>query len=236
MQFPYCAVTDVQAKNPHRDTYGSGTKPTSTQVTEFIQQIAAHLRAVASDAGYDVDNFHETSDTVALAVTAGSNVDVVVTDADNFTAGDAVFVYGTYGGALKTEFANVIVVTPATDTIRIDVLANSYAAASVHILVLNDALRTLKRLNAIGAAAMAEETAFMGISPNKSDHAEKLWEQYRGSEKTLDGLWAIQNIPEFLIGATETTGAASSLSCESYGEQHSTDSDVEPTFEIDQEF
>ncbi len=236
MQYPYCAATDVQARNPHRDTYATTTKPTLVQVTEFIQQIAAHLRAVATDAGYDVDNFHETSDTVALAITAGSNVDVVVTDADNFTAGDAVFVVGTYGGALKTEFANCIASTPATDTIRIDTLVNSYAATSVTIYVLNDALRTLKRLNAIGAAAMAEETAFMGISPNKSDHAEALWAQYYGSEKTMDGLWAISNIPGFLVGATETTSAEGGISCESYGEQHSTDDDVEPDFKIDQDF
>lgn len=36
----YCAIADVQALNPQRPTYSSSTKPTSTQVEEFIDQIA----------------------------------------------------------------------------------------------------------------------------------------------------------------------------------------------------
>lgn len=49
----YCTITDVQALNAQR-TYGATTKPTTTQVTALIDQIAAEIDAVLAAKGFTI--------------------------------------------------------------------------------------------------------------------------------------------------------------------------------------
>jgi hypothetical protein len=76
----------------------------------------------------------------------------------------------------------------------------------------------------------------MGISPNKSEHAEILWTRFNGSKDTRDGLWAIENIPGYLPDASQTTEATANIRMSSYGGEHTTDADVAPKMEIGYEF
>jgi len=234
--YPFCVIDDVQKYNPHRSTYSASTKPTSTQVNEFMDEIAAQLVAVSSDAGYDTDNFTDYSQ-VALAITAGDDVAVAVTtgDGSQFSTGDRVMIAGLSSAAARQkEYA--IVKSVSTDTVTLDTVDSNYAASSVYLYLVSRAWDTLRKLNAIGAAAMAEQSAHMGVAPNESDHAEKLWAQYYGSEETMDGLWAIANIEGYLVGATVTGAAVEKAYMKSYGSENSTDADVEPRFEIDTDF
>jgi hypothetical protein len=226
--YPFCVVGDVQAYNQHAPTYATGTQPTLAQVEKWILDIAASLRSVIGSSGYDLANLQEKKDTVALAIAAGTAKTAVVTDPANFTAGDVIHITGSASGILKHEFANVTVVVTATKTITIDTLANSYDAATVTIYVVNEALRILRELNALGAASLADESVFMGVSPNKSEHAEVLWKRYQGAKSTANGLWAIQNLEDYLLGASQTTEAVERATISSYGSEHSDDSDVEP--------
>jgi len=234
MDFPYCEIGDVQAYNQHRSAYGTSTKPTAVEVEGFMDAIAARLRSACDEAGYDVDHFHAKSDTVALAITAGASVAVVVTAGTNFAVADSVLITGLSSGVRKWEVD--VVKSVSGNNVTITAIGNNYDAASVTIYVLNDAMRTLRDLNALGAAAMAEEAAFGGVSPNKSEHAETLWERYQGSKDTRDGLWAIDNIKEFLRGATLTTEALHHGTSKSYGSEHEEDEDVDPVITNDMEF
>jgi len=232
--YPFCEIGDVQALNSHRPTYATTSKPTLIQIEGFVDEIAAKLRSVCDEAGYDVTNFHEVSDIVALAIVAGSNKQVVVVDGSQFALADQILITGLASGVRKWEIDTIKAIS--LNTLTITTVDNSYDAGTVTIYVLNDALRILRGINALGASAMAEEAAFAGISPNKSDHAETLWARFRGSKETRDGLWAINNIEGFLRGATLTTEAIDRATIKSYGSEHSDDEDVEPTFEIGMDF
>lgn len=236
--YPFCIIGDVEAYNQHlgSSTYGASTKPTSTQVNKWILDIAASIRSVLNTSGYDVDNIHDSSDTVALAIAAGSNKDVVVTDADNFSVGDMVHICGSVTGVLKHEFVNVLSVTSLINTIRLDTVANSYDAGTATLYVVNEALRILRDLNALGAASLADEGSIMGVSPNKSEHAEVLWKRYLGSKESMSGLWAIQNMDDYLLGATQTTEAVDRATIQSYGSEHTDDDDVEAIITNEMDF
>lgn len=49
----YATVYQVAARNAARGTYGESTKPTATQVVEFIDEAAAQLDAWLLNSGYD---------------------------------------------------------------------------------------------------------------------------------------------------------------------------------------
>ena len=49
--FPFCVIGDVQAKTQDRTAYSATTQPTSTQVNDWMDEIAEHIRSVASEAG-----------------------------------------------------------------------------------------------------------------------------------------------------------------------------------------
>jgi len=233
--YPYCVNGDVSALNQHR-TYDANSKPTLTQVKQFMLEIASQIKAICDVAGYDTDNFHSITSTIADAITAGDDqtVNVASGDGSSFVKGDLIKIEGLTSGVRAWEFTEIEGIS--TDTLTIDA-ANSYDASSVTVYVVNDALNSLRSINAIGAAWKAEEAAFMGVSPNQSDHAEKLKELYFGNEENMSGLWAIMNIPGFLVGATTDTEAAVKRSTiDSYGIQNETDSDVKAKFEIDEDW
>ena len=232
--YPFCVIGDVQALNQHRPTYGAATKPTSTQVNNFMLEICGQITAICDKAGYDKDNFHETSDTVALAITAGTPATFDVTDGDNFSKGDMIKIEGLTSGVRSWEFVEISGIS--SDTLSATVIS-AYDASSVTVYTVNHALNNLRKINAFGAAWMAEEATFMGISPNRSEHAEVLKESYFGNKENRSGLWAIENIPGFLVGATvdsEAMAVRSKLS--TYNYEHSTDSDIDPIFEKDEKF
>jgi hypothetical protein len=230
MIYPWCVIGDVQAYNQQRPTYGAATKPTNTQVNEFIDRIASRLRGLISSYGYDVDNIHAVSSTVAGAITAGSDVALTVADGTGFTENSKILIVGLTSGVRTWEYD--IIKTVSGTTVTITTIDNNYDAASVTVYQINDAMEIVRDLNALGAAAMAEEAVFMGASPNRSDHAEKLWERFYGSEETQYGLWAIENIPDFLYGATQTDQAISERPATSYQVENSDDDYVDqgPTF------
>jgi len=222
--YPFCIVSDIQALNQHRQTYATTTKPTLVQVNKFIDEIASRLRAIVSSCGYDLSNLYDYNSTVADALTAGSNVSVTLASAVNFSKGDIVKLEGLTSGVRAWEYT--VVEAKSSNILTLD-LVNSYDAANVTIYVVNEALQILRELNAIGAAARAEEAVFMGVTPNQSDHAETLWKQFNGSEETYDGIWAIRNVPNFLYGASLTDEAVSGQEATSYQVENPSDDYVE---------
>jgi len=232
--YPYCVVSDVEGFNQHRPAYTTGTKPTLVQVTEFVCEVASRVWSSLTAGGYDTDNIHQVSTTVALALAAGSNKTAVVASASGWAIGDKVKLQGTASGVLKWEYCNLITISGTTFTL--DTVVNAYDAGTLTLYLCNHSMRILRTLNALGAAAMAEENTFMGVSPNKSEHAEILWARFNGSKETRDGLWAIENIPGYLPDADQTTEATGDIRPSSYGSEHSTDADVEPVMTKGYEF
>ena len=231
--YPYCVSADVSALNQQR-TYNATSKPTLTQVKDFMLRIASQIKAVCNNAGYDVDNFHEYSSSCSDSVSAGSSVDIELLDATDFSTGDLVKIEGKSSGARVWEFAEII--TKSSNTITVDTLSNSYDA-NLTCYIINGALNTLREINAVGAAWKTEQATFFGGSPNQSDHAEALKEEYYGNEENMSGLWAITNIPNFLEGATTDSQSTQKRSfIDSYGIQNENAEDVEPKFEIDSEW
>lgn len=227
--YPFCVVSDVEGYNQQRSSYSTSTHPTLVEVNGFMLRIANEIRSVANSSGYDIDNFHETSTTVALAITTTS---FDVASATGLSVGNIIKVEGFASSVVAWEFTTIKTIVGTTVTVS-DTLTYD---AGANIYLVNVALDILRYLNAIGAAARAEESAFMGSAPNKSDHAETLWAQYYGSEEFKNGLWAIANLPGYLIGATTTDDAVENQTIQSYGSQHETDSDVDPVFEKDMNF
>lgn len=237
--YPFCVIDDVQSLNPHRPTYGASTKPTSIQVKKFMLDIYSQILSICQASGYDIDNLHETSSTVALAITAGDDTTIALADATGISEGDIVNIKGVTSGLRAWEFCEVE--TVSSNNITMDI-SNSYDAGS-SVYLINNALNTLRKINAYGAAWMAEESAFMGTAVNRSDHADALKEYYFGNEENMSGLWAIRNIPGFLIGASTTDEAQvirSSLTTQGsyYGELDGDidSSAIDPEFEKDMKF
>ena len=229
MIYPFCTSDDIKAINQQR-TYDSESKPTLTQVKKFMLEISDQIRGIANAAGYDIDNFHQYNSTVALAVTAGDAIDVILSDATNFTIGDLVKIQGTNLGLRFYEFSEIT--NKSSNTLTLDIADNYDAGAN--FFVINGALNQLRNINAVGAAWMAEEATFMGVTPNRSEHAEVLRELYFGNEENKSGLWAIENIPGCLIGATVTSEAIEIRSqINSYGIQNEDDIDPRITMETD---
>ena len=50
----YCTITHVQGLNPQRGAYGATTKPTSTEVNEFISQISNEIDSILLARGLTV--------------------------------------------------------------------------------------------------------------------------------------------------------------------------------------
>ena len=216
MIYPFCITDDVSAINQHR-IYDSSSKPALTQVKNFMLQISDQMRGVADAAGYNVDNFHQYNSTVTLTITAGDAIDVILADATNFSIGDLVKIEGTNLGLRFWEFAEIIGKSSNTLTLNI---ANNYDAGA-NFYVVDGALNQLRNINAIGAGWMVEESVFMGVTPNRSEHAESLRELFFGDAENKSGLWAIENIPGYLVGATVTTKTAEVRSqLDSYGIQN----------------
>jgi hypothetical protein len=239
--YPYCVIADVELltlQGQSGGAYSTTTRPTAVQVNEFIDRIAASLRGLLRDAGYDTDNLYEKKDSVALAITSGASKKVVVVDADNFAVSNLVKLEGAVSTARKWEFCSVTAINSTTNEVTLDLVANGYDAGA-SITVIYDALLILRDLNSIGSAAKSDMASFMSISPSQSERAKEFWKLYWGSEQTRDGIWAIKNVPGFLGGATQTTLAAVTPVISSYGSEHPSTSDDENVVEwigIESEF
>jgi hypothetical protein len=231
-RFPFCIISDVQQHNQSRATFSASTKPTNTQVLDFMDNIADEIRTIAGSSGYDIDNFHEASATIALGVDAGSGKVVTPSSVSDFSVGDSVYMVGFATGVRVYQYTYI---TAKSTTLTLATVTNEVDAGSTLYLV-NSALRILRNLNAIGAAAQTEQAAYLGTSQDKAEHSEALWAQYYGSEELPVGLWAIRNTPNFLLGASVTSTAAHRDTITSYGSEHSTDSDVEAVFTRETEF
>lgn len=231
--YPYCEIQDVQARNQQRPTYSDTSNPTKDQVLEFINNYATKLESIVNAAGYDINNIHQISSTVAATIAQGTYVDVNVTtgEGQNFEKGNDIKIEGLTSGIKNWEFDEISNISG--DTITVKTIDNDYDSNSVTVKKQNSAMRILRDLNAIGAAHETEKSAFMGASPNRSEHAEALMEQYLGSEETQDGIWAISNIPNYLIDATITIEALEELTISSYGSEHEDDEDVQAVFTKD---
>ena len=222
-RFPFCVTADVQ-RHVKGIVFGTSSKPTSTEVDSFIDDIADEIRGVMEGNGYDTDNIHEVSATVALAITAGSNVVVTPSTVAGFAVADEVKIEGLSSGVRKSETQ---VIKALSTTMTIATVANNYDAGTVTLKLVNTALKILKSLNAVGAAAKAVESGMLAITPNKSDLAESLREQYYGSEETQGGLWAISHLSNFLVDAGSSS---SSRTIRTYLSQNT---DIEPVITMD---
>jgi len=230
MIYPFCVAGDVSAKNQSR-TYDANSNPSSTELAEFIDTIASKLRNICNAAGYDLDNIAGVSSTVALEIAAGSDKEVVVADGTGFTEGQRIMITGLEADIRKVEFDYLTAVSGTTLTIK--TVDETYQAVTATIAVINDALQELRDLNAIGAAAMAEDAAFAGMAPNRSEHAETLWEQFWGNEEHGNGVWAIRNIPDYLYGATTTDDMPSDDTATSFHVENPSDKAVQAGAEFD---
>lgn len=224
MLLPYCIVADVSAKNQQRN-YSASTNPTETQVTGFIFDIDGEINLILKQAGYDPDSLYLVQSTVAAEIIAGSDVAVTVADGDNFAVGDLCKIEGYVDGDPTWEYQRLK--SKSGDALTFATIDESYDAGST-ISTAGNTIKWLRDLNATGAAWRAEEYAFMGISPNQSDHAEVLKDTYFGSEENCTGLWAIKNIPNFLEDVVDTGDqVVTRTQIQSYAEQHEGDADLE---------
>jgi hypothetical protein len=235
-RFPFCIIDDVQQHNQSRKTYDESSTPSSVHVLDFMDNVSDEIRSVASTSGYDIDNLHEVSSTVALAVTAGTGKAVIVASEVGFAAGDQVFYSGVASGVRVYGYTYLTGVTAVSHTLTLANVTGAMDAGTCTIYLVNSAIRVLRSLNAIGAAAFTEQAAYLGTSQDKSEHAEALWAQYYGSEEIPVGLWAIRNTPNYLLGASVTSTASHRDTIVSYGSEHSTDDDVEAVFTRETEF
>ena len=234
--YPYCTVSDVEALNSQGETFSTSTKPTLVQVTKFLFDIASSMRSLISAAGYDVDNLFQVDSEVSGAITAGSDVEVAVPTGEgaSYAAQEEIKIEGLSSGVLKWEFCTIKSIS--TDTLTITTIANSYDAATVTIKLMNVALRIVRDVNDLGVAAMAEDSAFAGISPVESNRQTKYWERYYGSKTVRSGIWAIENIPDYLLGADKTSDAKADISISSYQSNNSGDDDIDAVFTKDMNF
>jgi len=234
--YPFCTVEDVERLSVHGEAFSVSTQPTLAQVGDFIRDIEGHIRSVLTQAGYDQENLHEISGTVALAITAGDDVDVDVATGQgaSFEAQQTVKIEGLTSGVQTWEY--VTVKSVSGDTITLTTVENNYDIGTVTLYVVNTALRILRDLNALGATAKTEDSYLTGMTRSDTEHQSKYWSQYNGSEKTQYGLWAILNVNGFLDGASITTESVVRGDLESYGREHESDADVEPWFTRDMEF
>ena len=223
-RFPFCVTADVQ-RHIKGIVFGTSSKPTSTEVDSFIDDIADEIRGVMKGNGYDTESISSVSATVAAAITAGSNVVVTPSTVSGFAVADEVKIEGLSSGVRKSETQ---VIKAISTTITLATVSNNYDAGTVTLILVNTALKILKSLNAIGAAAKAAEAGMLAITPNKSDLAESLREQYYGSEETQGGLWAIAHLSGFLVDAVSSVSGR----IRSYTSQNT---DLEPkiTLEMD---
>jgi len=165
MEYPFCVRADVLAK-VQQLTIDATSNPSTTEVDDFVKDIASHIKLICKTFGYDPDSLHSVQSTIALTITAGSSKQVVVADSTDMVAGDLIKLEGTTSGAQSFEFCKITAIS--SNTVTLDTVASNYDANST-ITVINNPLRFLRALNATGAAWYTMEAAFQGISPNRSE-------------------------------------------------------------------
>ena len=121
------------------------------------------------------------------------------------------------------------------DSLTIAVVSNSYSADAV-IKEANDAMQIIRHICVLGVSLNIEKSIFSGSDPNISNRYEEIRDQYFGDKKNQSGIWAIQNVEDFLRGATQTGEAAERATLQSYGSEHEGDTDVKPVIEKDMDF
>jgi len=229
---PFCTRTDALAK-VQQITIDATSNPNTDEVDNFLLDIASYIALICKSSGYDPESLHDTQSTVALSISSGSAVDIVVASASGMSVGNLVKIEGTESGVPVWEFATITAIS--SNTLTIATIANNYDAGA-YVTVVNNALRFLQALNATGAAWKTAESAFMGVSPNKSELAETLKADFLGSDENPVGLWAIKNIPGLLEDSVDEDEQPQQRSqITSYAEQNDGDSDLEK-LEIDYEW
>ena len=145
-----------------------------------------------------------------------------VSDASELVIGDVVKIEGTYTSGRQYEFVELNSLDSTTSVVGMTLSSTYYTAANLY--VVNDALRILRHLNAVGASALALRAGTTGHGSQVQEYAQRLWDEYTA------GLESIATIENYLRGATTDTDAIESASIMSYGSEHPNDSDVEPVF------
>lgn len=238
--YPFCDVSDIESlirqNHPETDNkaFGASTTPTLTEVKKWLDQITSSLRSACSTAGYDLDNLHETGETITDTLDAGDDKEITSVDGTVYNAGETLKIEGLDTSVRKWEF--VTLKSISTNTLTIATVANSYDGASYSLCVVNEALSILRDLCIYGVAARIEEALLVGISEDENKHVQGLWKKFYGSKETQSGIWGIKNIEEYLLGATRTTEAFEDAFPQSYGSEHVSDSDLDPTIKIDDKF
>jgi hypothetical protein len=240
----YCTVEDVQLLNQQRGRknsdgefkYTTQTKPTRAQVKQVIVEASADLDGLVYAAGYDIDNLFETSDAVSSTETVDtyetypSSYDMKV-HLSSYTSGDYAVGDTVYIG--NSSISNRYVISDITSLLPdgfklISSEYDSFPASSV-VYKFNNALHILRRLCALRSAAEAERATFMGMNPNKSEHADEL------DKKADEMLKRIQTVQGYLRGATQNNFAKSDETMTSYHVENPGDDVVEnqPEFGLD---
>jgi len=219
----FCSLADVTEKI-QQYTFDDSSEPNTTEIKNFIKLASNHLRLILFGAGYDPDNLHDVSDTIALSITAGTDVSVIVTDGSQFTTKDDVLIYGLSNGIVTIDKANIKSISG--DTLTLDIVTFNFEA-NVTLYVVNSALGFVSDLNAYGAACQTMQNAFQSISPNESNYSKSLCDKYYGSKNTQDGIWAIQNIPGLLDAVVDEEQKETNLTVSSYMAKNSTDDDLQ---------
>lgn len=209
-KYPYCVVEDVEARlqSVRPGGFSTTTKPTLAQVKTFMDEWAAELRNVLMVAKYDLDNLAKASGTASgvSGATVTMKTGELIADAD-LAIGDDVMLQGVdANGARVFEYGTVKTRTPAAGSGDVTSFTLSSAASEsysgeVTVLVVNDAWRTLRRVNADAVAMQAEFVALAATSPNQSDHVGALREVLDRIEKK------IKAVPAYLHDAARLNTA-----------------------------
>ncbi len=173
----FCTTGDISAINQQRD-YSATSKPSITQVEGFILNRAAEISLAVRMAGYNLTDLYSIDDAATGAITAGSTVSVTVTDGTQFAIGDSILLDG-FNSTGGYEFEIQPIQSITTNTLVFATIANGYVTGA-NLTVLTENMKFLRLVNQLGASADAEIAAFMGVSPNQSEHGQILLDQYNG--------------------------------------------------------
>lgn len=95
----YCTTSDVQALNTKRPAYSASTTPTSTQVSSFVDQIAAEIDTVLEGRGFTTPVTSATTSEKFVAWLLALNARGAAALAEQAQFPDRASVQGTVGSA-----------------------------------------------------------------------------------------------------------------------------------------
>ena len=215
MAIPYCNSNDIFAINQKRP-YDATSNPSLNEVKDWMFQAFARINIALRESGYSSPATPSVTTELSAAPASGAatiSVDAVT----SFEQGSVLRLIS--ATALTDEFIRIKSI--ASLVVSVEPALGSAYAVDDDVWLMNNGLLVLRRINALGTAAVAEESGFMGLSPNRSQHALTLKEQFEIE------LVNIRTRPDYLYDLTTNNNAAQwpeSSALSSLHEQYPVDS------------